>query len=338
MRVVVVTHPAGLRHDAGEGHPERAARIDAALAGVRDAGLGDQLVWREADAAPRASVEAVHEASVLDRIEALASDGGGRIDADTTVSAASYEAATAAAGAGLTAARTLDTGEADAAFCVVRPPGHHATRARSMGFCLINSVAVLAMARRAAGARVAIVDLDAHHGNGTQDIFAADDQVLFVSLHQSPLYPGTGAREERGVGGAVGTTVNIPVPPGTTGDVYADAFDRVVLPVLERFGPDHLVVSLGFDAHRRDPLTSLALTSADYGDLVARLVEVAGPGRLVAFLEGGYDLDAVRACAHASTVALAGVRAAFAEPPSRGGPGRAAVDAAVAVHLGGAPS
>ena len=176
-----------------------------------------------------------------------------------------------------------------------------------MGFCLLNNVAVVAMALADAGHRVAIVDVDAHHGNGTQDVFYDDDRVLFVSCHQWPLYPGTGAADEIGTGVGVGTTVNVPVPPGTAGDDYRYAMDALVIPLVERFTPDWLLVSAGFDAHRSDPLTDLGLTSGDYADLMATLVGLVPTGRFVVFLEGGYDLDALADSAGASVAALLGV-------------------------------
>jgi acetoin utilization deacetylase AcuC-like enzyme len=216
----------------------------------------------------------------------------------------SWEVAVLAAGAGLDAVERLQRGEADAAFCAVRPPGHHASAERAMGFCLVNNVAVAATHLADRGERVLVVDVDAHHGNGTQDVFWADSRVLYVSFHQHPLYPGTGAAGEVGGPGAVGTTVNFPFPPGTTGDVYRAGIEGVLAPVVESFAPTWLLVSAGFDAHRRDPITDLGLTAGDYADVIGDLLAFVPAGRRVVFLEGGYDLEALATCAAATVGAL----------------------------------
>src|SRR5438270_733744 len=254
MAIVVETHPAYLAHDTGPGHPERPARLDAVLAGLEAAGVPDALVWAEPRRATRAELERVHPAAHLDELEAFCAAGGGRIDADTNVGPTSWDAALLAAGAGLDAVERLERGDGSAGFCVVRPPGHHATPERAMGFCLLNNVAVAAAALADRGERVLVYDWDAHHGNGTQDAFYADRRVLYVSAHQWPLYPGTGALDETGRGPGAGYTINLPFPPGTTGDVYLAAFDEVVAPAVERFDPTWVVVSAGFDAHRADGL------------------------------------------------------------------------------------
>ena len=282
---------------------------------------------RPAALRPLDGLSRVHHPDVLERLRLLDAAGGGRIDADTSVSAGSLEAAMLAASAGLDAVESMEAGIHDAAFLAVRPPGHHATPLRSMGFCLMNNAAVAADALRARGQRVAIVDYDAHHGNGTQDVFYADADVLYLSLHQSPLYPGTGAMGEIGTGDGVGTTVNVPMPPGATGDVYRAALDEVVLPTLERFRPDWLLLSAGFDAHRNDPLTDLELTAGDFAVMTSILRSTVPSGRTIAFLEGGYDLEALERSVAAAVVALAGEEYA-PEPPSAGGPGREAVRAA----------
>jgi acetoin utilization deacetylase AcuC-like enzyme len=200
-----------------------------------------------------------------------------------------------------------------------------------MGFCLVNSIAVTAAALADRGERVAIVDWDAHHGNGTQEAFYADPRVLYASLHQSPLYPGTGRVEETGGGAGVGSTINVPVPPGTTGDVYLAAIDELVGPAIERFGATWVLVSAGFDAHRADPLTDLGLTAGDYADLTRRVAGLVPAGRVVAFLEGGYDLDALAGSAAAFIGAL--VDEPFRpEASTSGGPGRSAVDAALRIQ------
>ena len=334
MPVLVEMHPACGAHDTGARHPEHASRLDAVLRGLEAAlasGAATTVTPRDAT---REELTRVHVPSTLDAMEAFCRSGGGRIDADTAASPASWEAAVAAAGGGLDAVERLRAGEASAAFVAVRPPGHHATPERAMGFCLLNNVAVTAAALADAGERVLIADFDAHHGNGTQDAFYSDPRVLYVSLHQSPLYPGTGRLDETGAGAGRGTTVNIPLPPRATGDVYLAAIDEVVTPVAERHGATWLIISAGFDAHRADPLTDLGLTSGDFSELTARLCSLVAPGRRLAVLEGGYDLDALAVSTAGCVSALAGERL-HPERPSGGGPGREVVEAARAIHVEG---
>jgi acetoin utilization deacetylase AcuC-like enzyme len=295
--------------------------------GLEVADLTDALVRTEPQPAPRAALERVHPPEFIDAIEAACSSGR-RIDADTAVSTGSWEAALLASGAGLTAVDRLAEGGADAAFCAVRPPGHHATRTRAMGFCLFNNVAVTAAALAADGERVLIVDYDAHHGNGTQDAFYGDGRVAYVSLHQWPLYPGTGAADERGSGAGRGTTFNVPLPSGATGDVFRAAVEELIEPLADRFEPTWLLLSAGFDAHRRDPLTGLALAAGDYADLSSDLLGLVPAGRRVIFLEGGYDLEALADSVGAAVAAAAGVTHR-PEGPTSGGPGRDVVDALV---------
>ena len=330
--MLFATHPAYLEHLAGPRHPERPERLGAVLEGVRQADVADAVAPLEPVAAERADLERVHPMWYLERIEALCASGGGRLDPDTYASPGSYEAARLAAGAGLTAAGALRDGQGDAAFCAVRPPGHHASSTESMGFCMISNVAVVAAALADQGERVMVLDYDAHHGNGTQAVFYEDPRVLFVSYHQWPLYPGTGWFEETGAGAGAGTTINLPLPAGTTGDVYLRAFDEIVAPVAERVAPTWLIVSAGFDAHRDDPLTDMGLAAGDYAPLTARGLSLAPPGRRLVMLEGGYDLDALTNCAAAVMRELAGVSSTTharvaAEAPTSDGPGHQMVDA-----------
>jgi acetoin utilization deacetylase AcuC-like enzyme len=331
MRVLLESSPAFARHVAGIGHPEAPERLDAVTAGIDTLDLGDDLVRASPRPATRDELVTVHEPGFVDALEAFCARGGGRIDSDTRGDAASWEAAVLAAGSGLDAVSRLEAGEADAAFCAVRPPGHHATPNRAMGFCLLNSLAICAAVLADRGERVVVVDWDAHHGNGTQDAFWTDPRVLYVSMHQWPLYPGTGRLEEIGEGEGEGRTVNLPFPSGATGDVYGTAFDEVVEPVAADFDPTWVLVSAGFDAHRACPITSLGLSAGDYADLTGRAAALAPAGRRIAFLEGGYDLEALAGSAGACVGALAGVDHR-PEPATSGGRGAEVVEAAARLH------
>lgn len=328
MSVLFATHVAYLDHLTGEGHPESPARIDAVLAGARDASVADGLVPLAPEPASREALERVHRGFYVDRVELVCRRGGGRLDPDTRASAGSWDAATLAAGAGITAVEALRRGEADAtaAFCAVRPPGHHATPTQSMGFCLFSNVAVAAAHLAASGERVVIIDYDAHHGNGTQDAFVEDPRVLYVSLHQWPLYPGTGRIDEVGEGAGFGTTLNVPLPPGATGDSYLRAIDDVIEPIVRRFDPTWIIISAGFDAHEADPITDLGLSSGDYGLMTGRLLALVPPGRRLVMLEGGYDLRALRDSTAATLAAMLDVDHR-PEPPTAGGPGVGNIEA-----------
>lgn len=293
--MLLYTHPACLSHDPGAGHPECPARLEAVLHAVRAA--FPALAWREAPAASREALRRVHAPALLADILDGDNSGPRRLDEDTAMSAGSAEAALRAAGAGVAAVDAVMAGEGPRAFCAVRPPGHHATRDVAMGFCLFNSVAVAAAhAVHAHGLhRVAIADFDVHHGNGSQDIFAGDPRVMYLSSHQSPLYPNTGDPADRGVGNLANATL----APGADSAAFRAVWQDHLLPRLEDFRPQLLLVSAGFDGHRLDPLADLALEAEDYRWLSAELAALAGRhagGRLVSLLEGGYSLSALRAC------------------------------------------
>lgn len=336
MSVLVATHDLCWLHDTGAGHPERADRLTAVKHGIGAAGLDEAVTWIEATDAPRSALERIHPAQLLDDLVLRCERGASAIDPDTYVSKESALAAWKAAGAGLDLITRLDAGDADAGWSVVRPPGHHARPAQHMGFCLVNNIAVAARFLADRGERVAIVDVDAHHGNGTQDIFYDDPSVLFVSLHQYPWYPYTGAPDEVGEGAGRGFNVNVPMPAMASGEAYRLAFDEVVLPAIDRFDPTWMLVSAGFDGHRADPLTELSLTSADYSDLIGQLVAMVPAGRRLLFLEGGYDLQALSDCSGAVTAHLMGE---FFRPetPSVGGPGAGSVEAIRRLHFDGGP-
>jgi acetoin utilization deacetylase AcuC-like enzyme len=319
-------------HDTGPGHPERRARLHAALDGIAEAGLSDAVVQLEPRRATEEELELVHPASYLESVRSFCETGGGALDPDTIVREGSWDTALLAAGATLAAIDALNGDAGDVAFVCERPPGHHATADEAMGFCIVNNVAVAAAALADRGEKVIVVDWDVHHGNGTQAIFWDDPRVLYVSTHQFPLYPGTGRAEETGGPGAPGLTVNIPLPAGATGDVLLRAFDEVVAPVADRFDATWVLVSAGFDAHRADPLAGLGLTAGDFADLALRVIDLV-PGRKgpVFVLEGGYDLAALRTSVGASLSAALGHRFR-PEPASSGGPGTEAVALAGRLH------
>ena len=313
MSVWLLTDAAMDAH-ASPGHPERPDRRAAAAKGVRDA-AGDRLEAPAAEPIDRATLEAVHDPAYLALLDDAEAQGGGWLDADTYLVRGSLHAAMLAAGATLQAAIAAGTGAAEVAFAVVRPPGHHASRGRGSGFCLINNVAVGVAGLRARGLadRIAIVDWDVHHGDGTQAIFDADPALCYTSTHQSPLYPGTGARAETGSGAATGTKHNRPLPPGSGDEAFVAAWRDELLPALEAFAPEAILVSAGYDAHIDDPLAALAVTEQGFqavaemvGTVSARLA-LAG---VALALEGGYDLAALRASVAATVRGVLAGRAA----------------------------
>ncbi len=327
---MVVVGPVAAPTHRLEGHPERPERIAAVLRGLADLELEGDLLVVEPEPAERADLLRVHTPEYLDRVGGLVpgSPGSGPVllDPDTFLGADSWSQARLAAGAGMQAVRAAER-HGVPAFVPARPPGHHALADRAMGFCLVNNVAVAAAALRAQGQRVLIVDWDVHHGNGTEALFWNDAEVLYVSTHQAPCYPGTGAATDVGGGAGVGTTLNVPLPPGATGDVLLQAFDQLVTPAVEAFAPSWVLVSAGFDAHRADPLAQLALSAGDFARLTAVVATYApGPGRLVLFLEGGYDLDALRHSVRASLGQLLDAPTKGQEQATSGGPGRPEVE------------
>ena len=308
--VAILSDDAFLEHDQ-PGHPESARRLMAIGEHLRsDAGLRDLPSVAVPEADPEVVLGAHGDAHVR-RIERAAQGGGAWIDPDTYCTDRSYDVALRAAGAAVEGVAQVCSGAARSAFAIVRPPGHHATRDRAMGFCLFNNAAVAARAaqRRHGIGKVAIVDIDVHHGNGTQDVFYDDPSVLYCSLHQWPLYPGTGRRAETGEGAGAGTTVNAPVPPATTGEEWLAAFDELVAPAVRAHAPELIIVSAGYDGHRDDPLAKLRLDTATYAQAARRLAALAAGtagGRTVWVLEGGYDLDALSASVAATLRTLHG--------------------------------
>jgi len=305
MTTLMFTHPACLEHDTGGGHPESPARLKAVLSALDGPDFAE-LGRRQAPAASIAQIARVHAADYVQAVlDAVPAEGLVRLDPDTVISPGSGEAALRAAGAVCAAVDAVVGGEAANAFCAVRPPGHHAERARAMGFCLFNNVAIGAeQARHAHGLkRVAVMDFDVHHGNGTQHQFEADPDLMYASTHQYPFYPGTGAAAERGLG----NIVNAPLPAMAGSAEFRRAMTETVLPAIAGFAPDLMMISAGFDAHEADPLASLRLKTADFAWATAELAQIAEQacaGRLVSTLEGGYDMQALASSAAAHVRAL----------------------------------
>ncbi|MGE0546734.1 MAG: histone deacetylase [Kofleriaceae bacterium] len=303
-----------VQHLAPAGHPERPARAESIRNALLAAGIetrGRQIATRVASDEELARV---HAAAYLDELARVVPGNTGWLDPDTYYSPATWDAARAAAGSACQLASDVLSGQLTQAIAVVRPPGHHATRDRAMGFCLLNNVAAAAASARALGAaRVAIVDWDVHHGNGTQDIFWDDPSVMYLSVHQYPYYPGTGSPTEIGGPGAQGTTVNVGLPGGCGDAEYAAVFDHVLLPAIAKFKPDLVFVSAGFDAFQHDPLAGMRVTHAGFAAMAHRLRAIAerhAAGRVIAVLEGGYDLDGLAG-------GMTEVLKAFAAPASQ---------------------
>ncbi|MGZ5325079.1 MAG: histone deacetylase family protein [Solirubrobacterales bacterium] len=307
MPGIYLRHQSSYEHDTG-GHPENAGRLRAIEAAMEEQDwLGLEQV--EAPPATREQLLRVHSEAHVDAIERYSSAGGGMIDMDTITSPGSWEAALHSAGGAVHAVdRLLGEGDAGFAFCGLRPPGHHAERGRAMGFCLFNNVAVAAAQALAAHGteRVLILDWDVHHGNGTEAIFYESDEVLYASIHQSPLFPGTGARSDTGAGAGEGYTLNIPVPAGSGREAFLDAVDDEILPAAREFAPQLIAISAGYDAHRADPLADCRLEEADYAAMTTRVKalgsELEAP--ILVCLEGGYDPGALAASVVATIEAL----------------------------------
>jgi acetoin utilization deacetylase AcuC-like enzyme len=301
----IYSHPACLAHDTGPTHAERPERLSAVTSALHAA--FPQLDWHEAPRASRGQLLRAHTPALLEQVLETRPRERIFLDADTVLSPASAEAALRAAGAVVAGVNAVLGGQTTRAFCVVRPPGHHATTDEAMGFCLFNNIAVGALHALAAHGleRVAIVDFDVHHGNGTQAIFEHDRRVLFASSHQLPLYPGTGASDETGDG----NIVNAPLPPDAGSALFRAAWTERLLPAVDAFKPQLLMISAGFDAHRLDPLAQLQLDAADFTWITEELVALAKRhcgGRIVSTLEGGYDLAALAESSVAHVGALLG--------------------------------
>jgi acetoin utilization deacetylase AcuC-like enzyme len=308
---VFFSHEASLGHDTG-GHPERPERITAierTLDGVGWHGFER----RESPAVERALLERCHDAGYVAALERFCAAGGGHLDVDTVASAGSWDAAVRAAGGAVAVVDVLASGEAAYAFAAGRPPGHHATHARAMGFCLFNNVALAALhALDAHGLeRVLILDWDVHHGNGTNDLFHETDAVLYASIHQSPLYPGTGPAEDVGAGAGRGFTLNLPVAAGSGDDAFLELVAERVRPRALEYRPQLILISAGYDAHAEDPLAGCRVTTAGYGELTAAMRELAGElgAGLGLVLEGGYSLEALSASVAATLAELAEAQA-----------------------------
>ncbi|HEX2659947.1 MAG TPA: histone deacetylase [Polyangia bacterium] len=307
---LLITDPSFLEHSCGPGHPESPQRLHRILAALQEHPL-EGTAFTRPRAATADELSAVHAPFYVSQLARL--DGqSAQLDPDTGMSPRSWRAAVLAAGAGVTAVEEVWSGRARNAFALVRPPGHHAENAQAMGFCLINNAAVAAASALRLGARrVAILDWDVHHGNGTQHLFEDRADVLYLSAHQYPFYPGTGAPDEVGIGDGAGFTVNCALEPGQTDADYGAVFQDLFLPTLQRFAPDLIIVSAGFDAHARDPLGDMRLTERGFAAMGSALRDVAPDGKLVLMLEGGYDLDALAASVRATVEVLAGARETF---------------------------
>jgi acetoin utilization deacetylase AcuC-like enzyme len=312
MRTAFLSDARFLDHLTGEGHPERPARVTATEARLAPLPWFATLPKVSVEAASLEQVELVHDLTYIRRAEAVCGSGAPFLDTpDVAVCPASFEVALLAAGAGPSMARAVLGGEAENAFALLRPPGHHAEHAAAMGFCVFNNAAVLArhLQRTHGLDKIAILDWDVHHGNGTQHLFEEDPSVFYTSLHQYPYYPGTGAASETGIGRGRGTTLNCPMPAGAGDSAYERAFMEQILPALNLYRPEAVILSAGFDAHRDDPLADIQLSTGCYRWMTQRMLEVADQhagGRLFSLLEGGYHLERLAECVEAHLGVLSG--------------------------------
>lgn len=333
MELVVASHPSALLHDTGPRHPERPERVEAVRQGLVASGMVSKEIT--SPRIERSELALVHEPTYIEMIERFCEMGGGALDMDTFVTAGSWEAALTAAGGVRALVEELAERDDRVGFAVSRPPGHHAMPARATGFCLFNNVAVSAAYLRSRGERVAVLDWDVHHGNGTQAILGDDPGALYASIHQEHFYPFDGDVDDIEKTEAKGTVVNVPLPAHTAGDVYRQAWVGLVLPVVTQFRPDWVLLSAGFDAHVDDHLAHMRLLADDYGWMATELARIHPASRTVVTLEGGYDLEALHDGAMATVKGLAGlweeaVPPLESPPSSRAALGRAA--AAIARH------
>jgi len=295
MKVGFVYDPIYLKHDTGH-HPENAQRLEAIISHLEQTGLSQQLTPIQPRPATLEELSLVHHEPYISHIREVAQKGGGWLDVDTVMSADSYDAALYAAGGVIKATEAVSNGEVNSAFALVRPPGHHATPQRAMGFCLFNNLAIAAKYALSKYERILIVDFDVHHGNGSQEVFYHEPQVMYISTHQYPHYPGTGSIEETGSGTARGTTVNIPLPGGSGDADYQQVFAQIVVPAAQRFEPQFILVSAGYDAHWTDELAMMQASTTGFAQMVKIIKGLADElcnGRLVFSLEGGYNLTAL---------------------------------------------
>lgn len=312
---LVFYYPEGHEMHFEPGHPERPERIEAIRTALLEAGWWDAFPKLEPQEPSGELIRKVHDKDYIENLYKSCMSGL-RLDADTYTTTSSYQLALNSAGGALSVANSVWIGESRAGLALTRPPGHHATRRQGMGFCLLNNIAIatnyllnLDAGFGSKANRLAIVDIDLHHGNGTQDIFWERDDVFFFSTHQSPLYPGTGQLKETGGGKGEGYTANFPLPPGTGDTGFRAVFEELVIPLLDKYMPEMLLLSIGFDPHWRDPLGHLVLSAEGFGRIIKWMVDWAGTncqGRIALFLEGGYDLEAAAACLQAAVAALLG--------------------------------
>ena len=310
MKVGYVYDPIYLKHDTGQ-HPENAQRLEAIISHLEQTGLMQQLSLIKPRAATIEEVSLVHGKQYISYIQDVAKNGGGWLDVDTVMSPGSYDAAVYAAGGLISATEVVMDKEVGSAFALVRPPGHHATATQARGFCLFNNIAIAAKyaLSKYRLQRIAIIDFDVHHGNGTQEAFYDDPKVLYVSTHEFPLYPGTGRIEETGSGDGKGATVNIPLPAGSGDAEYLEVFDQIIVPVVRRFSPQLILVSAGYDAHWSDSLAMMEVSVTGFAKMAGIIKGLADGlcgGRLVFTLEGGYPLDALAASVKATFEVLLG--------------------------------